>query len=1837
MASLEENFPRGGIQKKPAERKTSKPKLEQDNLFDVHHEEKSQKRKRSQKDQGKQKKFKADKTATAKDDVVNIGPLTIQALCEDMLLLGCIKEITEYELVISLPNGLLGFVPITQISDAYSKLLSQQVAQGELPEGLNSLSDVYSPGTLVRCIVTSVEKSDDGRRSIKLSIDPKKVNKGLNALALATGMLLSGSVSSVEDHGYLIDIGVSGTHAFLPHEKAKNYIKALKRGPDLKIGQNLTCVIVEVKNEGRVVRLSIDRSEVAASLATEKQNWALSNLLPGLVVKARVQKMTPFGMKLTFLSYFTGIVDFMHMDPEKSMNYSPDQVVKACILSVHPGSKAVRLTLRPAFLHPGGSPNQLSSDRVGAVVEESTVKAFYKQFGALFELDDGTLAFARLKHLSKNRKSFKPGAFKEGCKHKCRIIDYSLMDEMCLVSLKHQIIEARFLQYQDIHTGDVVEGKVLSLKPIGMQVKVADGIRGLVPSLHLADVILKQPEKKYNIGDEVKCRVLECNPAGKKLILTLKKSLIQSKLPVLTNYEDAKPGLITHGFVVCAREFGCIVKFYNDVKGLVPKNELSSEPISCPDKVFYEGQVLKVMVLKCEPQQERLLLSFRLSSKSGPEDKRECTSKEKQEVKYQIGEIVDVKVLKKKDNGLEVSILEDEGNVVAWIPTQHLSDFVATSKLLWHCLQEGDVLPRVMCLSDKGEHIILSRKSAVISAVQEEQVVRSFSEIQPGMLLTGYVRNVMPFGVFVEFPFGVTGLAPKVSMSDKFVTDTKDHFVVGQTVIAKVMSIDEEKRRVLLNLKVSECSLGDSAAESFALLNQYFKELKEIRDLLKRGEPSMAQGLCELVPGKELQLVVQDVREDGSALFSGSCVTGLTVTATRYHVGDKNIVPGKKMKVLVLHVDAPTSEVYVSLREELLKQRPKRQLRENSQHSAVVQHIAEQFALVSLLETGQLAAVPIPSHFNDTFRFDSEKLKVGQTISATLRAVKENDHGVLLAVQGPAKKNVFVRVRNESETVLEEMLPAVKHSLSPGDIVTGTIKSVKPTHVTVAIDDKLTGSIHASRILDEVPIGSFPTFTLKAGQKVTARVIGVRDVNTHRYLPITHPHFTQSIPELSIRPSEKEGEVTAMLNLKEDNACKKLGLYSVGQTVTCFVKKYNILKNWLEVEVAPDIRGRVPHLLLSMNTKVLKHPEKSFKIGQAISATVTGTDVTETNLCLSLTGIQSLEQGTVTVGMVTKVTPHVGLTVALPGGKTGKVSIFHLNDTYTENPLGNFKVGKIVRCYILSNENGKIQLSLRQSRLNPKIYSKVEDVEITCIKDVKKGQLVRGYVKSITPSGVFFGLSTSLLGRILFQNVSPYFVQKHSLYEKYLPEGKLLTAKVLGVNGKEKHIELSLLPEDTGMPSVLPESLGLPQYGAEEEKGEAHSKKKSEEPKLKTNRRRGNSESEQEAKPKKRKICPADENDSGIEVYYREEDEDDQEEEAAKKKSEIRKPGEAPRLQVSMGFTWDEDMNALDIPLVNQKEESSESEEDEDLQSKLKKKTKKEKELEKQKKEKELCKVEAALMDPTRQPQSADDFDRLVLSSPNSSILWLQYMAFHLQATEIEKARAVAERALKTISFREEQEKLNVWVALLNLENMYGTEETLMKVFERAVQYNEPLKVFQHLCDIYANSEKYKQAEELYQTMLKRFRQEKSVWLKYASFLLKQGQTEATHRLLERALKALPTKEHVDVISRFAQLEFRFEDTEHAKALFESTLSNYPKRTDIWSIYMDIMIKHGSQKEVRDIFERVIHLSLAPKKMKFFFKRYLDYEKKFGTAESVLAVKRAALEYVETKSSLTDT
>jgi len=109
----------------------------------------------------------------------------------------------------------------------------------------------------------------------------------------------------------------------------------------------------------------------------------------------------------------------------------------------------------------------------------------------------------------------------------------------------------------------------------------------------------------------------------------------------------------------------------------------------------------------------------------------------------------------------------------------------------------------------------------------------------------------------------------------------------------------------------------------------------------------------------------------------------------------------------------------------------------------------------------------------------------------------------------------------------------------------------------------------------------------------------------------------------------------------------------------------------------------------------------------------------------------------------------------------------------------------------------------------------------------------------------------------------------------------------------------------------------------------------------------------------------------------------------------------------------------------------------------------------------------------SRTPASNADFERLLLGSPNSSYLWIQYMSFQLQLSEVEKAREIGQRALRTINFREEQEKLNVWIGLLNLENVYGTDETMNITFKEAARHNDSKTVHLRLALIFDQTEKH--------------------------------------------------------------------------------------------------------------------------------------------------------------------
>lgn len=76
------------------------------------------------------------------------------------------------------------------------------------------------------------------------------------------------------------------------------------------------------------------------------------------------------------------------------------------------------------------------------------------------------------------------------------------------------------------------------------------------------------------------------------------------------------------------------------------------------------------------------------------------------------------------------------------------------------------------------------------------------------------------------------------AMTDKFIRDTTNTFQVGQTVIAKVTNLDEEKRRFLVTLKISEVISPKGDAQT-RLING-LQERRAVTEML------VMKGMCEV-------------------------------------------------------------------------------------------------------------------------------------------------------------------------------------------------------------------------------------------------------------------------------------------------------------------------------------------------------------------------------------------------------------------------------------------------------------------------------------------------------------------------------------------------------------------------------------------------------------------------------------------------------------------------------------------------------------------------------------------------------------------------------------------------------------------------------------------------------------------------------------------------------------------------------------------------------------------------------------------------------------------------------
>ena len=79
--------------------------------------------------------------------------------------------------------------------------------------------------------------------------------------------------------------------------------------------------------------------------------------------------------------------------------------------------------------------------------------------------------------------------------------------------------------------------------------------------------------------------------------------------------------------------------------------------------------------------------------------------------------------------------------------------------------------------------------------------VLEMKDLKPGMVLTGTVRNVIDFGVFVDIGVHQDGLVHISQVSDKFIRHPSEVVSVGDVVKVAVLEVDEKKKRISLSMK----------------------------------------------------------------------------------------------------------------------------------------------------------------------------------------------------------------------------------------------------------------------------------------------------------------------------------------------------------------------------------------------------------------------------------------------------------------------------------------------------------------------------------------------------------------------------------------------------------------------------------------------------------------------------------------------------------------------------------------------------------------------------------------------------------------------------------------------------------------------------------------------------------------------------------------------------------------------------------------------------------------------------------------------------------------------------
>ena len=325
---------------------------------------------------------------------------------------------------------------------------------------------------------------------------------------------------------------------------------------------------------------------------------------------------------------------------------------------------------------------------------------------------------------------------------------------------------------------EVVNGTVHQVTENGIIVDMGCKKDGIIPK---EEVTLEGDQKLtdlFKAGDEIQAKVVKTDDGEGVITLSKKKLEVNEHW---NEINDALENKTTITVKVLRQVNGGVIAAYKEVSGFIPLSQLSDKYVENADEFI--GKELPVKVTRVDLKRGRTVFSHKAILDEEKKKQIEAVWNS-----LNVGDVVEGTVMRFTDYGAFVDLGGIDGllhiSEISWGKLKHPQEV----------LQIGDrVKVKILSMNEEKGKISLGLKQTTPEpwSVIEEKY-------QVGQVVTGKVVQIKEYGAFEP---GLDGLVHISEVAHKRVNDIAEELTLGQTVEAKILEIDTERKRISLSIK----------------------------------------------------------------------------------------------------------------------------------------------------------------------------------------------------------------------------------------------------------------------------------------------------------------------------------------------------------------------------------------------------------------------------------------------------------------------------------------------------------------------------------------------------------------------------------------------------------------------------------------------------------------------------------------------------------------------------------------------------------------------------------------------------------------------------------------------------------------------------------------------------------------------------------------------------------------------------------------------------------------------------------------------------------------------------